>query len=111
MGMLGPGAQSAERADVDDASAAMALHDARRLLAAEEGCLEVDRVDEVPIRLGNIEGIEAGESGGVVDEAVEAAKALLHVGEHAPDCGDGFQVGPKELGAAAFLGGTAGFGL
>ena len=49
-------------------------HQARALLAAEEDRLQVHGVDEVPVALGDLERIEAGEAGGVVDQAVEASE-------------------------------------
>src|ERR1019366_7250239 len=73
--VLRPGTDAAQRADVDDAPLALPLHEARGLLAAEKDSLQVDRVDEVPIPLGDVERVEAGEAGGVVDQAVEASQA------------------------------------
>src|SRR5262249_11553434 len=83
MSVLGTGADAAERADVDDSSAAVLLHDTCSLLAAEEGRFEVDRVNEVPIGFGDFEWVEAGEARGVIDEPIEAAELLLDLGKHA----------------------------
>src|SRR5689334_18683183 len=111
MRVLSPRPDSAERADIHDPAAALPFHDAGGLLAAEERGLEVDGVDEVPVGFGDIERVEAGEAGGVVDEAIEAAQTLFDVGEHALDLRDVLQVGPEKLGAATFLGSSFGFGF
>jgi hypothetical protein len=46
------------------------------LLAAEKSGFEVYLVNEIPIGFGDVERVEAGETGGVVDEAIEWAKRL-----------------------------------
>src|ERR1017187_3230198 len=110
VGVLRPGSDAAQGTDVDDAATALPLHEARRLLAAEEDRLEVDGVDEVPIPLGDVERVDAGEAGGVVDQAVEAPEALFDIGEQGRDLRHGFQVGAEDFGAAAFRRGAARFG-
>src|ERR1035438_3498875 len=109
VGVLRPGTDATQGTDVDDAAIALPLHEARRLLAAEEDRLEVDGVDEVPIPLGDVERVEAGEAGGVVDQAVEAPEALLDIGEQGRDLRHGFQVGAENFGAATIRRGAARF--
>src|SRR4030095_16731817 len=101
--VLRPGTYAAQRTEVDDEPVALPLHQARRLLAAEKASLQVDRVDEVPILLGDLERVKARESRRVVDQAVEPSQALLDLAEHAHDLRHRFQVGAKQFGAAAFL--------
>src|ERR1043166_3385333 len=59
--MFRPGANAAERADVDDPSAAGLLHEARCILAAEEDGFQIHGMNEVPILFGDFERVEAGE--------------------------------------------------
>src|ERR1035441_6275099 len=75
VGVLRPGTDAAQRTDVDDAPIALPLHEARGLLAAEEDRLQVNGVDEVPIPLGDVERVEAGEARGVVVQAIEGPQA------------------------------------
>ena len=63
-------------------------------------------MDEVPILLGDVQRVQAGEAGGVVDQAIEPSHALLDIGEHAGDLGDTLQVGAEQLGAAALFRGA-----
>ena len=91
--------------------AAGLLHEPRGVLAAEEDRLQVDGVDEVPILFGDVERVEPGEAGGVVDQPVEAAQAVCDFAEEARDLVDFLQVGAEDLGAAAFGGCAARFGL
>src|SRR5208283_5915425 len=55
VGVLGPRSNAAERADVHNASAGPLLHQTRAFLTTEEGGLQVDGVDEVPVGLGDVE--------------------------------------------------------
>ncbi len=106
--MLRPGPESATAANVDDSPAALPAHQLRGVLGAEETGLQVHRVDEVPIRFGDVEDGEAGESGCVVDQRVETSAALLEVSEHGRDVGDPFEVGLKQFGPATFGSGPLG---
>lgn len=67
-------------------------------------------MDEVPVGFCNVEGIDPGEAGGVVDEAVEAAEVAVHGGEQSFDFGHPFEVGGKDGGPAALPGGFHGLG-
>ena len=108
--VAGPGADAAERADVDDAASSAFEHESGGGLAGEEHGFEVDVVDAVPVFFGQFENVHLLVAGGVVDQAVEASVGGLDFAVEALDFGDLGEVGLKEF-ASAFLGGLAGVGF
>ncbi len=55
-----------------------------------------------------LQRIEARETPGIVDQAVDASEVFFDIGEEALDFGDVFEIGLKHRGVAAFGGGGAG---
>lgn len=74
-------------ADIDDAAAAIVLHDTGGLLGAEEAALEVGIEDVVPLLFGEFEERFPGLDAGVIDEDIEAAVIGDDFGEHRLDGG------------------------
>ena len=110
VGVIGPGAEAAEGADVNDTTVALGFHAATGFAAAKESRLEIDVVNEVPVGFGDLEGIDTGEAGGVVYEAVEASEVAVDGGKQGLDFGHLFQIGAKDGGSAALLRRGLGFG-
>src|SRR5215469_12658030 len=106
MRVFGPRPDAAERADINDPPSARFPHQPGALLAAEEHCLQVDGMDEVPVLLGYVERIETGEAARAVDQAVQASEALLDFSEHALNFGHVLEVGAKQSSATGLGGGT-----
>ena len=109
MRMLGPGTDTAERADVHNTPACRFLHQPRGILAAEKDSLQIHRVDEVPIGFSNIQRIERDKSRGVIDQAVEAAELPFDFPKHADDFRHALEVGTHQRRATGLIGGLAGF--
>ena len=67
-------------------------------------------MNEVPVGFGNVDGIDTGEAGGVIDEAVEASEVAVDGGKEGLYFGYVFEVGGKDGGSAALLRRGLGFG-
>ena len=80
------------------------LHEQRRLLAAEKRGFQIHVVDEIPIGFGELQWIDAAETRGVVDQAVERSELIFHFAKHAPDVVDVFEIGLKQRRRSAFFG-------
>src|SRR5262245_45322170 len=79
-------AKARHRRDVDDAAAALALHDRRRGLGAKHRPGEVDVEDLGPFLVGEVVEVLKADRlvvGGIVDQDVEPAEALDHVVDQA----------------------------
>src|SRR5260221_8988586 len=101
MRILGPRADSTQRADVNYAAAAGLAHQARALLAAEEYRLQVYRMNEIPIRFSDVHRIEGREARGVVHQAIEAALVALDLAEHGRNLGYFLQVRAEQRRVSA----------
>src|SRR5687767_10284537 len=82
------------RGEVDDAAAARLLDERHRLVRAVEHAVEIHRDAALPVLRANVLdlGRRPGYTG-VVDEHVEAAEVLLHIGEEPLDV-----VEPRDVG-------------
>ena len=114
MGVAGPGANAAERTDVDDA--AMSGAEVRQSFAGDEKrAAGVGLEDRVPLIEGEAFEGRGVEDGGVVDEQSRRPKAETTCGDGGADGGFGAHVAGDGEGAAAegcdFGGGCGSFGL
>ena len=66
-------------------------------------------MNEVPIPLGDLERIEAGEAGRVVHQTVQAAEAFAHLAEHVFDLRYALQVRLEQFRPACLFGGAPRF--
>ena len=66
-------------------------------------------MDEIPVGFGDIQGVERGEPGGVIYQAVEPSEVLTDILEQALDVSNTFEIRLKYGGVAAFGRGLTGF--
>src|SRR5690349_2365269 len=110
MRVFGPGANTAERADVHDAPGAFLFHLPRGFLAAEKCALQIYIVNEVPIGFADVERIETRKTSGIVYQTIERPHSRFHVGEQTADFFDLREIGLKERRATASTRNFLGFG-
>src|SRR5439155_1595544 len=93
-----------DRADADDAPAALALEGGDGGLDAEEHRLEIEIDDAIPFLLGRfLDRVEPCEAARAVDEDVEATRLADDAIERARDLRGAGRVGGDERGLAAAL--------
>lgn len=110
MNVIRPGADSAERAYVNNPSAGtVSFHLPRAFLATKEGRLEIHAVNEVPVRLADIEGVETREARSIVHQAIYRAEPLADIEEKPADLIDACEISLKDGSAIAFTGGPLRF--
>src|SRR5687768_4632807 len=107
--MIGPGAQPAEGAEIDDTPATAFPHEFRALLTAEEDRLEVHIVYKVPILFCNRERIEAREARRVIDETVQPAQPRLYALKERFNLADTLEIGSEQRRVSTLRGGSPGF--
>src|SRR5689334_16038780 len=110
MDVAGPRTDASERADVDDAPGAKLLHLTRGFLAAEEGCFQIDTVNEIPVFFRDVEGSDPGETCGVVDQVLERAELVANFAKEAADLSDFGEIGLEDRGIPAGARNFLGFG-
>jgi len=81
MGVGRPRQQTAQRGNVDDPAAALALHDGRGRLAAEELGFKIRVQDAVPLLFGELLEYGGEKHAGVVDQDVKALEFGFGGGE------------------------------
>src|SRR5207248_4649387 len=96
-----PAAPAGVGRDHDDAPAALPAHGEAGGLGAEEGALEVDVEQQVPVGFFQLEDGLALEQAGVVDEDVDAAEGGERGGDDAAGLRDVAEVGGMPGGATA----------
>jgi hypothetical protein len=102
-----PRPDTAQRAEVNDASAVGREHAPPSLLAAEKGRLQVDGVNEIPVGFGDFERIDGGESRGVVHQTIQRPGVF----KQPLDLGDAFEIGAKDGRIAALFSGRPSVGF
>src|SRR4029077_19626824 len=103
-GGIGPGSVCRDGAVVDDAPAArgVLLHEAKRLLRAEERAGEVDVDDATPLLDGQVlQGNGRSAGAGVVEQQIESAEGFLRLLEQPAHGGWVADVGGNGQGTRA----------
>ena len=80
-----PRADAPQRTNVHDPAAAYFFHLSRALLAAEESCLQVYVVNEIPVLFRDGERIETRESRSIVYQTIQRPEPFADLTEQAPD--------------------------